>query len=459
MNPPENQHADVTRRDFLKGGSLATVMAMMGGVELMAQTAPAPETDGPKKIKLPKVKVAVIGLGPWGREILDQLGRLEQAEIVTLCDNYPAMLKRSAAKAPTAAPVEDYQAVLANKDVQAVIVATATHQHKEIVIAALAAGKHVYCEAPLANSVADAQAIARAAKDSLGRVFQAGLQFRSDPQRHFLMPFIRSGALGKTVMARAQWHKKTSWRQPSPNPEREQAINWRLRQATSSGLPGEIGIHALEQAAWLLNLQPEAVSGFQSTALWKDDGRDVADTVDLTIECAGGVRIHYSASLANSHEADQELLLGSDGTILLRDGKAWMFKEVDSPLLGWELYARKETFYNETGIVLAAGSSKQVANAEKAAEETAAALPPLYHALEAFLGNCAEVGAAVEDFTATFGAGADRKALAENLATIELRKSASWKEGLFATVLALKANEAVTTGKRMVLKPELFELA
>lgn len=456
MNPTENQSADVTRRDFLRDGSLATLMTMMGGVQLMAQTAS--EADGPKKIKPPKVKVAVIGLGTWGREILDQLGRLEQAEVVALCDNYPAMLKRSAAKAPNAAPNEDCKAVLASPDVHAVIIATATHQHKEVVLAALQAGKHVYCEAPLANSIEEAKVIALAAKAAVGKVFQAGLQQRSDPQRHFLLPFIRSGALGKTVMARAQWHKKTSWRFPAPNPEREQAINWRLRRATSSGLVGEIGIHALDQAAWLLNLQPQAVSGFQSTLLWQDDGRDVADTVELAIEFAGGVRMNYSASLANSHAAEQELLLGSDGTILLRDGKAWMFKEVDSPLLGWELYARKDNFFNETGIVLAAGGSKQVANAEKAAEETAAALPPLYYALEAFLGNCAEIGAAAEDFTSTFGAAASKQALAENLAGIELRKAASWKEGYFATVLALKANEALTNGKRIELKKEMFEL-
>lgn len=457
MHPSENPSGDVSRRDFLKGGSLATLMAMMGGVELIAQ--PTPEAEGPKKLVLPKVKVAVIGLGPWGREILDQLGRLEQADVVALCDNYPAMLKRSAPKAPNAALVEDFRTILTNPQVQAVIIATATHQHKEIALAALQAGKHVYCEAPLASSIADAQTVARAAKGALGCVFQAGLQFRSSPQRHFLLPFVRSGALGKTVMARAQWHKKTSWRQPSPNPEREQAINWRLKQATSSGLVGEIGIHALDQAAWMLNLRPVAVTGFASTLLWKEDGRDVADTVDVTLEFAGGPRMNFNASLATSYESEYELLHGSDGTILLREGKAWMFKEVDSPLLGWEIYARKETFHSETGIVLAAGSSKQVANAEKAVEDTTSVLPPLYYALEAFLGNCAEISAAVEDFRSTFGAAADPKALAQNLAGIELRKGASWKDGYSATVLALKANEAVTRGRRIDLKPEEFELA
>jgi hypothetical protein len=214
MSQPDQSNADFNRRDFLKGSSFAALMTMMGGVELMAQAEPERKvsTLGPK----PKVKVALIGLGPWGREVLDQLGRLEQADIVAICDSYSAMLRRSASKAPGAAQVENYAEILANKDIKAVIIATGSHQHKDIVIAALQAGKHVYCEAPLAHTIEDARAIALAAKESPGQLFQSGLQGRSDPQRHFLFPFIRSGALGKTVMARAQWHKKQSWRQASP---------------------------------------------------------------------------------------------------------------------------------------------------------------------------------------------------------------------------------------------------
>src|SRR2546425_6733082 len=138
------------------------------------------------------------------------------------------MVRRSRTKAPGAAQLEDYQAILANKDIQAVIIATGSHQHKDLAIAALKAGKHVYCEAPLANTIEDARAIALAAKAAKEQVFQPGLQLRADPERHFLLPFIRSGALGTTVMGRAQWHKKVSWRSASPNPEREKAMNWRL---------------------------------------------------------------------------------------------------------------------------------------------------------------------------------------------------------------------------------------
>lgn len=455
MNEFANTSSEFNRRDFLKGGSLAAMMAMMGGVELIAQPAPA-ATEEKKEIK--KLKVGLIGLGPWGREILDQLGRLPQAEIAAICDTYPAMVRRSSSKAPGAAQVEDYKAILANKEIPAVIIATGSHQHKVIALEALQAGKHVYCEAPLAHTVEDAKAIALAAKDAVGQVFQPGLQMRSDPQRHFLLPFIRSGALGKSVKARAQWHKKASWRAASPSAEREQAINWRLNKATSPGLVGELGIHAIEQAGWFLNLQPVAVTGFGSTVFWKDDGRDVPDTVEAVIEYAGGFRLSYQASLASSFDSEYELLHGSDATVMMRDGKAWMFKEVDSPLLGWEVYARKDQFYNESGIVLKVGGSKQTALGGDASEEAAKAIPPLNHALAAFLGNCGETDEAVADFKALFP-NADKKALAESLATIEFRKAATYAEGYAATVLALKANEAIVKGTRLELKKEMFELA
>jgi len=295
MHQADRTPTDFNRRDFIKGSSFAALMTMMGGVELMAQPATERKlsTLGPK----PKVKVGLIGLGPWGRELLDQLGRLEQADIAAICDSYPAMVRRSATKAPGAAQLSDYQEILSNKEITSVIVATGSHEHKDIVLAALAAGKHVYCEAPLANTIDDARTIALAAKAAAGQVFQPGLQGRSDPQRKFLYPFIRSGALGKSVMARAQWHKKQSWRQVSPNGDREKAINWRLDQATSPGLVGEIGIHAIDQAAWMLNLTPVAVTGFGSTMLW-DDGRDVPDTVEAIIEFENGIRMNYNASLA-----------------------------------------------------------------------------------------------------------------------------------------------------------------
>jgi predicted dehydrogenase len=483
MSTQQSENAGFNRRDFLKGSSFATVMTMLGGVQLIAQ--PAPEKESEKKPKT-KVKVAIIGLGPWGREILDQLGRLEaaeeltvQPEIVAICDTYAPMVRRSSNKVPGAAKVEDYKAILDNKDIQAVIIATPTHLHKDIAIAALQAGKHVYCEMPLAHTVEDARAIALAAKNTVGRVFQPGLQMRCDPQRHWLTPFIRSGALGKPIMARAQWNKKVSWRITSPNAEYEKASNWRLDKAVSLGLPGEIGIHQIDQAGWFfLNELPTAVTGFGSINFWKD-GREVADTIQLVVEYPEGVRLAYSSTLASSFDSEHELYYGSDATTLIRDlpTSAWMFKETDAALLGWEVYARRDAFHKETGIALVAGASKQTALGSEGAASSAFPHPPVYYALNAFLINCVETNTALEVYTDSGFDASNKAALADYLASSLQREipsdvQGSQRAGLSAvqnipgqdagyaaTVLAIKANEAVTRGGRLELPKNLFELA
>jgi predicted dehydrogenase len=443
--------AGFNRRDFLKGGSLATLMAMLGGVRLRAE---APEAAAAKPAG-PKVKCAVIGLGLWGREIVATLGRIPQAQLAAICDTYPASLRRSASAAPGATQAEDYRTILGNKEIEAVVVATPTHAHKEIVLAALQAGKHVYCEAPLANTLEDAREIALAAKAATRQIFQAGLQMRSDPQRHFLLPFIRSGALGKPALVRSQWHKKQSWRSASPNPDREKALNWRLSRATSLGLIGEIGVHPLDQAAWFLDMEPVSVAGFGAVTCWKD-GRDVPDTVQVVVEFAKGVRLVYDCTLANSFDAEYEVYYGSDAAVMLRENKAWMFKEVDSPLLGWEVYARKDVFYKETGIALVANATKQAAINAKPAEEPPAK-PPVQSALEAFLRNANELKTAIDDYVSVFGAD-DQAALTEHLAKVHRVPAAGYVEGYQATVTAIKATDAIATGERIMLKPEWYEL-
>src|SRR2546428_9159638 len=182
MNENASETLGVNRRDFLKSSSFATMMSMLGGVRLFAQAPPSPESQRVVR----KVKVALIGLGAWGREILNMLGRVPEADIAAICETYPPFLRRNASAAPNAAQTADYKTILDNKDIKAVIIATPTHKHKDIVLAALKAGKHVYCEAPLANTIEDARAIALAARDAKKQIFQAGLQIRADPQRLFL---------------------------------------------------------------------------------------------------------------------------------------------------------------------------------------------------------------------------------------------------------------------------------
>jgi predicted dehydrogenase len=453
----ENSAFEINRRNFI--GSFSSLMTLMGGVAI-TRSSQAAEAAAPERYSGPPLNIAIIGCGAQGREILTSLAQLKKANIVALCDNYIPYLNRAARQAPKAEKIEDYRQILANKEVAAVVVATPTHLHKQIVLEAIQAGKHVYCEAPIAHTVDDARAIARAAKNGKKVYFQAGLQQRSDPEIVHILNFVRAGAAGTAFLARAQYHKKNSWRRSSPDSDFEKALNWRLRKESSVGLVGEIGIHNIDAAGWFLNSRPTAVSGFGSTILWNDD-REVPDTTHSVLEFPRGARMTYDATLANSFDASFDMYYGTSATVMLRDRRGWMFKEVDSPLLGWEVYARKETFFKEVGIVLAANATKLAAQGDNPVIDTQVATQgSLYYALEAFLTNADLTKTGVDEFIATYGEG-EESALTDYLKDIfkNYLPAAGWKEGYEATVIAVKAHEAIMKGAKIQIPDELFNIA
>ena len=434
---------DFNRRRFFKAGSFATMMAAMGGIPITAQDTTNPDTAATNVLPPPKVdpnykekppgppvRCGVIGLGTQGREILTTLAKLPNGPVTAISDNYKAAFRRAAEAAPNARQHADHRELIADPQVQAVIVATPTHLHREIAVAAMQAGKHVYVEAPLAHSMEDARAIAAAAKNlPKGQVFQAGLQLRENPQHHHVLKFVRTGATGRIAVSRGQYNRKQSWRRSSPNGDRERALNWRLYKDSSIGLPGEIGIHSLDVACWYNDRIPTAVSGFGGILQWQDD-REVADTATVILEFAGGLRHSFNATLANSFEGEHDVFYGSDAAVLIRDNKAWMFKETDAPLLGWEVYARKDDFLSDSGIALVANATKILAQGKKPAEAASETEPPLQFALGRFIEH-------INDGTSP---------------------DASWKAGFQATVLAIKAHEAVQGGTRIALDPAWFQI-
>ncbi len=457
-NDGQNSTTDFNRRDFIKGASFGTLMMMMGGIPLQAADTNAQPKDTGFSTTNPPVSCGVIGCGVWGREILKTLAVLPNAPVAAICDTYGPWLNRAKNEAaPKAETYKDYKELLANKAVEGVIIATPTPTHKEIVLAALAAGKHVYCEAPLGGTIEDARAIAQAAKAAVKVNFQAGLQNRSDTNRNYVRGFIRSGALGKNVMLRSQWHKKESWRRTSATPEREKALNWRLQKDTSTGLAGEIGIHQLDLMNWFTGELPVAVTGYGGILSW-NDGRDVADTVQSVLQYAGDMNYTFDATLASNFDSDYEMMYGTYATVMMRGNKAWMFKEADSPQLGWEVYARKDLFYQETGIALSMDATKLVALQNKNTNQVTYEDSPLHFALKSFVTNSHIIGAGVENFVSSFGADAD--GLPEYLATLTKGRqpAAGYVEGFEATVTAIKTNEAIVIGEKITLSKDMFQI-
>jgi hypothetical protein len=119
-------------------------------------------------------------------------------------------------------------------------------------------------------------------------------------------------------------------------------------------------------------------------------------------------------------------------------------------LLGWEVYAKKNSFFSETGIALVANATKLTNYNEDPNKDPEGTKPSQFHALEAFAKNCHKHQVAVEDFEALFGDD-DPEALAEHLAETNKNKLpyATEQDGFESVVIAAKANEAVNSGTRV----------
>jgi len=365
------------RRSFMKQSGAA-----MAALTLLPElTGAAPRAETP-------LRIAVVGTGRQGRAILAELQKLDAATVVAICDTDPRRLASAGRRAPGAAPFEDHRALLDNtRDVGAVIVATPTDRHRAVAVDALAAGHHVYCEAPLASTIDDARAIVRAAREH-NVVFQPGLQARSNPIYQLARSFYRSDAVRHLVAMRAQDHRKTTWRTPASDPKRSAELNWRLDPARSIGLAGELGTHQFDVFHWYTGRYPVSVRGRGAIRLY-DDGRTQPDTIWCDLAFPDGVQLQYQATLANSFEGRYEVFHGSSAAIKLAWTAGWMFKEADAPTQGWEVYANRMQFYNDEGITLIADATK-LAEQGRLKEGVILPQPPLYYALSDFLRSVLE---------------------------------------------------------------------
>lgn len=405
----------VTRRAFMRGAAAAATVLSVG---LHAKPAAAQEAAR-------EVKLAVIGLGAQGRLLLGQLARLENVTIAAICDPDAQARKEGIALAGREVETyEDPEYLLDEETVDGVVIATPTHLHAPVALAALKAGAHVFCEAPLARTIADCRAVARAAAKS-DRRFQVGHQRRCSALYPHVHEHIESGAIGDPLQIRAAWSRHQSWRRPGGK-----AANWRLYRKTSGGLLLEQGSHIFDLAAWYFDALPAAVSGFGGTLKWKD-GRETHDTVQVVARYANGGQLGFDASLVSSFGGEQEIVIGDAATIYLRDqAKGLLFKEADTTMAGWEAYAKMEMLEGRRGIILDAEATKY-----KKHEEPEALGPD---------ATKADFHAEMEQFVAAIRGGP--------------RPRCNARHGLVAAVTALVAEEAVAKGAVAKFTKEHFEV-
>ena len=306
----------MTRRDFLRDfGAVAgatTLLATFPWLKGLSEQS-RKTTEGER------LRVGVIGPGSRGQYLLGFLMNNPKAQVVWLCDNYQPSLDAALQIAPGVKTCTDYRRVLDDPTLDAVVVATPLYTHCQIVLDALAAGKHVFCEKSMARTLPDTRAMYDAHK-ATPRVFFVDQQRLFDPVYLRAIEMIRQGTFGEIQGIKTFWNRNNDWRRPVPSPELERKINWRLYREYSCGLMTELGCHQIQMGTWIYRDLPVRIYGQGGITQWKD-GREVEDNVGVMYTYANGKRMSFDSIISNMFYGLEEQIMGTLGTVEPENGK------------------------------------------------------------------------------------------------------------------------------------------
>lgn len=240
------------------------------------------------------VPTAVIGTGNRGSNLLRGVMEQPNTKVAAVCDIKPDRLDRAASAAAKDNPntYTDWRQVIDRKDIEAVFVATPPHLHAEMAIAALQAGKHVYCEKPIGVTPRQVQDLVIAARAS-SKVFVVGQQRRSSPQMTEAVRKIREGAIGKVVMVKAQRHA------PSDLPYDGSSSDWYFNVNQSGGYLIEQSVHNLDMCNWIVGENPNRASGFGAMLVHPSEpqGRSIFDCGVLSYSYPSGAKMSFTQNV------------------------------------------------------------------------------------------------------------------------------------------------------------------
>jgi predicted dehydrogenase len=274
---------------------------------------PWPRRATPKRWRQTRKRVGLIGSGWYGKADLLRLVQVAPVEVVSLCDVDKAMLQSAAelvatrqASKKTPRTYSDYRRMLAEKDLDIVLIATPDHWHALTAIAAMEAGADLYLQKPICVDVVEGQSILAAAR-RLKRVVQVGTQRRSTP--HVVEArdrIVREGKLGKVGLVEiyCYYHMRTRENPPdtAPPPELDYEFwtgpaplrpynklvhprSWRAFMEYGNGIVGDMCIHMLDMVRFLMDLgMPRRISSTGGIVVDKNSKANITDSQTATFE-------------------------------------------------------------------------------------------------------------------------------------------------------------------------------
>lgn len=264
-----------------------------------------------------RIGVALIGCGERGRGVTAYIPQIGGAEVRGVCDAYAPRRDQAAEQfGPAAKPFRDYRQILAEKDIDAVVIGTPDHWHAPMAVEAVAADKDVYLEKPVTHDLAEGEPLVKAVEAS-GQIVATGTQQRS--WKHFLeaKELIDQGALGKITFVHCYWSQNYSefrkstapdvdlsqldwdqWLGPAPSQpfDKTRFRFWRFFWDFGGGSVTDLMTHWIDVIQWFMKSpRPREVHAAGTT--YTQDWLEAPDTVTATMLFPEGYMAAYEGNM------------------------------------------------------------------------------------------------------------------------------------------------------------------
>jgi predicted dehydrogenase len=291
------------------------------------------------------IQIALIGAGGMGQGDTRMATSLPGVKLVASCDIYDGRRARTREVwGDQIFTTRDYREILSRNDVDAVIVATPDHWHARISMDAMNAGKDVYCEKPMVQTIGEGKPVIEAQRKT-GRVMQIGSQYASSVVFQKAAEMLRQGAIGELNMVEAHLDRNTAlgaWQYSIPPDASPQNIDWdrflghapkrpfepvrlfrwRNYKDYGTGVAGDLYVHLLTGLHVVTgSLGPNRIYASGGTRFWKD-GRDAPDVMLATMDYPKSaahpeftlvLRVNFASGLAR--ESFGVKFVGSEGVM------------------------------------------------------------------------------------------------------------------------------------------------
>jgi predicted dehydrogenase len=333
----EDNVIELTRRNFLKTAGTLTAQTLVA-TKLHALAAVQDVSSRPAGPN-DQIQFALIGAGIQGQSDTKVALEVPGVKLVAVADCYDGRLEH--AKELWGANIfttRDYNEILARKDIDAVIIATPDHWHKQAAIDAMRAGKDVYCEKPMIHLYADGPAIIEAAR-STNRIIQIGSQRVSSIVYAKAKELLASGAIGKLNMVTARWDRNSAmgaWDYTVPLDASTQTCDWPRFEGTApkipfngerffqwrkwkdygTGVAGDLFVHLFSGTHFITGTNgPTRAMATGGLRFW-NDGRDVPDVMLGLFDYKEGFNLSLRVNFVDGGEESEGLIFtGSEGTM------------------------------------------------------------------------------------------------------------------------------------------------